>query len=78
VFRSIILRLFGCSHRRLTRPITLGRKLGVSSGEMSVACLDCGRQFAYDWNQMRIGKEIDAARDSGALHPDTPGSTKSK
>jgi hypothetical protein len=74
----MFLRLFGCSHKRLTRPITLGRKPGVTSGEMSVACLDCGRHFAYDWNHMRIGKQLGASQDSDLLPPDTPDSARLK
>jgi hypothetical protein len=23
-----------------------------------VACLDCGKQFAYDWKSMRIGDQM--------------------
>jgi hypothetical protein len=75
---SIFQRLFGCSHKRLTRPITPVRKHGAPSGETSVVCLDCGRQFAYDWNHMRIGKPIAPSHDSGVLPPDMPGSAKTK
>jgi hypothetical protein len=75
---AILQSLFGCSHRRLTRPITPIRKQGVPSGETSVVCLDCGRQFAYDWNHMRIGKPIERSHDSGVLHPDMPGPGKTK
>ena len=23
-----------------------------------VVCMDCGRQFEYDWNQMQVGGEL--------------------
>jgi len=75
---SIFQSLFGCSHRRLTRPITPVSKPGVPSGETSVVCLDCGRQFAYDWNHMRVGKLIAPSLDSGVLPPDMPGPAKTK
>jgi hypothetical protein len=73
-----ILNLFGCSHRRLTRPITPVRKHGDPTGETAVVCLDCGRQFAYDWNHMRIGKPIARSRDAGVLPLDMPGPPKTK
>jgi hypothetical protein len=73
---SIFQRLFGCSHKRLTRPITPVRKPGVPSGETSVVCLDCGRQFAYDWNHMRVGRPIEPSHDSGVLSPDMPSKAK--
>jgi hypothetical protein len=75
---SILQNLFGCSHKRLTRPITPVKKPGVPSGETSVVCLDCGKQFAYDWNHMRIGKAIERSHDSGVLPPDMPGPAKTK
>lgn len=43
--------LCGCAHRRTTFPITLR---GSPQSETYVACLDCGRHFAYDWKAMRI------------------------
>ena len=70
--------LFGCAHRRLTRPITPVSKPGVPSGETYVVCLECGKQFAYDWNRMRIGKAIEKSADSGVLHPEMPGPAKTK
>jgi hypothetical protein len=75
---AIFQTLFGCHHRRLTRPITPVRKPGVPSGETSVVCLDCGKEFVYDWNHMRIGKPIEQSPDAGVLHPNTPGPGKAK
>src|SRR3977135_687748 len=43
--------LFGCSHRRTTFPITPKRpsaRLGAY-----VSCLDCGKEFAYNWKEMK-------------------------
>ena len=71
-------RLLACAHRRLTRPITPVSKPGVPSGETYVVCLDCGKQFAYDWDQMRVGKAIERSPDSGVLHPDMPGVPRTK
>jgi hypothetical protein len=71
MIKAIVQALFGCHHRRVTRPITPIRKPGAAIGETSVACLDCGKQFTYDWNHMRIGKPIEQ-------FPDVPGTGKAK
>ncbi len=75
---SILGSLFNCSHSRLTRPITPVSKTGMPSGETYVVCLDCGKQFFYDWNHMRIGDPIKRSPDSGVLNPEMPGPSKSK
>lgn len=75
---EIFGNLFGCAHRRLTRPITPVNKAGVPSGDTYVVCLDCGKQYAYDWDHMRIGKAINRSADTGVLHPEMPGAAKSK
>ena len=50
--------LFGCWHKRLSFPISGKRGQRRSSAAYQtgtyVVCLDCGREFAYDWHQMRI------------------------
>ena len=78
MIRSILQRVFDCSHRRLTWPITPVRKPGVPSGETYVVCLDCGKQFAYDWEHMRTGEPIARSQDAGVLRPDLPGPAKTK
>lgn len=55
--------LFGCAHRRTTFPLTPCRKLGPRTARpaadgMYVACLDCGKEFHYEWNEMRRGELI--------------------
>lgn len=69
---SILDLLIGCSHRRLTRPVTPVDKAGVPQGGTYVVCLDCAQQFEYDFQEMRIGKRIDHLKDSGVLHPEMP------
>jgi hypothetical protein len=69
---SLYDHVFGCAHRELTRPITPVSRPGVPSGETYVVCLDCGRQFLYDWDHMRIGKPIDRTSPSGVLEPRPP------
>jgi hypothetical protein len=66
MFQSFFSSLFGCSHQRTTFPLTPGRKSSgytaasaVRSGTY-VVCLDCGKEFAYDWDGMRIGRQVPA------------------
>jgi hypothetical protein len=50
--------LFGCSHRRYTFPIsTRPGQTKSAAAEVTgiyVVCLDCGKEFAYDWANMRV------------------------
>jgi len=69
---SVLNLLFRCSHRRLTRPVTPVSKAGVPQGQTYVVCLDCGKQFAYDFQEMRIGRPLESSREHGVLPPDKP------
>jgi hypothetical protein len=64
MLQTVVDVLFGCSHRRTTFPLTPGRKHSASPGATRhgtyVACLDCGKEFGYDWNEMRVGKPVAA------------------
>jgi hypothetical protein len=58
---SILNALFGCSHGRTTFPITPGRRpvaAGVHRHGTYVACLDCGQEFSYNWDEMRVGEPV--------------------
>jgi hypothetical protein len=49
--------------------------------EMYVVCLDCGKQFSYDWENMRIGKAVDISGGPSPEEAETshiPFRTKSK
>jgi hypothetical protein len=69
---SVLNLLFRCPHARLTRPVTPVSKAGVPHGQTYVVCLDCGKQFAYDLQQMRVGKPLESSHEHGVLHPDMP------
>jgi hypothetical protein len=43
--------LFGCAHRHRTFPRT-------AKGSTYVVCLDCGKEFPYDWQQMKVVAEV--------------------
>lgn len=57
---SLLNALFGCSHRRTTFPITPARRAGFGSSNKAtyVVCLDCGKEFAYNWQEMKVGEAV--------------------
>jgi hypothetical protein len=49
---------FGCRHSRYSFPVTIRNtaprpQAGALTGTY-VACLDCGREFPYDWEEMKV------------------------
>lgn len=50
--------IFGCSHLRLSFPITvrgaLRRSKAASVTGTYVVCLECGQEFPYDWKEMKV------------------------
>ena len=56
-------KLFGCWHKRYSFPITT-RKGSIPPNDAArvtgtyVVCLDCGKEFPYDWSKMKV---VDAA-----------------
>ena len=79
--------LFRCQHRRKTFPLTPARAKGADPNEkpadMYVVCLDCGKQFIYDWENMRLGGAVDISGELPAPQPAPPSNkvpfrTKSK
>jgi hypothetical protein len=50
--------MFGCSHKRCSFPITVrGKQRRTPAASLTgtyVVCLDCGQEFAYDWNEMKL------------------------
>jgi len=55
----VIDSLFGCSHRRTTFPLTPKRPSGRLGAY--VTCLDCGKEFPYNWNEMRMEAPVAVA-----------------
>lgn len=48
---------FGCWHKRYSFPITAkpGQRRGAAALTGTyVVCLDCGKEFPYDWREMRV------------------------
>ena len=46
--------LFGCKHERQTFPMSAKPSQRRSEAAAYVVCLDCGKEFAYDWQQMKM------------------------
>jgi hypothetical protein len=50
--------MFGCRHSRYSFPVTLrGSARRPQAGALTgtyVACLDCGKEFPYDWQEMKV------------------------
>jgi hypothetical protein len=49
---------FGCKHSHYTFPISLRsgsrRNSAARLTGTYVACLDCGKEFPYDWQEMKV------------------------
>jgi hypothetical protein len=58
MFGALLNFLFGCRHRRLSRPMTPMNDKRVPDGHPYVVCIECGTRFAYDAREMRLGKPI--------------------
>ena len=50
--------LFGCPHKELSFPITVrGARRRTQAASITgtyVVCLECGHEFPYDWNEMKV------------------------
>jgi hypothetical protein len=55
---SLLDVLFGCSHKNFSFPITKkpGQRHSAAASVTGtyVACLDCGKEFPYDWHEMKV------------------------
>lgn len=62
---SLLDMLFGCWHKRYSFPITAkGEKRRSPAASVTgtyVVCLDCGKEFPYDWKAMKVITEIPPA-----------------
>lgn len=55
---KILERLFGCGHSHYSFPISVRRgsrrNPAASLTGTYVVCLDCGKEFPYDWKEMKV------------------------
>ena len=55
---GFLSKVFGCWHSRYSFPITVkggARRRGAAALTGTyVVCLDCGHEFPYDWQEMKV------------------------
>ena len=55
---SILDMLFGCTHKNYSFPLTnkrgQRRSPAASLTGTYVVCLECGKEFPYDWHEMKV------------------------
>lgn len=69
---NLVDLLFGCWHRNYSFPITAkgGARPRPEAAQQTgtyVVCLDCGKEFPYDWKEMKVLAVQKAAKRGGAL-----------
>jgi hypothetical protein len=62
---ALLNLLFGCSHNKITFPLTPAWHMrsanagpGLQRHGTYVVCLECCREFQYDWQGMRMGEPV--------------------
>ena len=64
---SFLSLFFGCGHNRTTFPLTPSRRGAIAGSSYAgqpkrhntyVVCLDCGKEFDYNWKEMRVGSPV--------------------
>ena len=54
---KLVESVFGCRHTRYSFPVTIRgaqRPRAAALTGTYVACLDCGKEFPYDWQEMKV------------------------
>jgi len=55
---KLVDAVFGCWHSRYSFPVTIRgaarRPQAAALTGTYVACLDCGKEFPYDWQEMKV------------------------
>lgn len=60
--RRILAWLMGCGHHRTTFPLTPPKRSMTVTTKVRgtyIVCLDCGREFGYNWADMRVGEAVE-------------------
>jgi hypothetical protein len=71
MINSLLGSIFGCAHNRTTFPLTPSRKSKFPEGARRgtyIVCLDCGKEFDYNWKEMRIGSPVEML----SIHAEQP------
>jgi len=68
---SLVDLLFGCSHSNYSFPQTVksghARPAAATVTGTYVVCLDCGKEFPYDWRSMKVVAQAPRPQESGDL-----------
>jgi hypothetical protein len=59
--------IFGCRHNRYSFPLTIhgrSRSRAAALTGTYVACLDCGKELPYDWDEMKVVGSRQARRNT--------------
>ncbi len=71
---NIFDMLFGCWHKNYSFPITAkGSKRHSPAARVTgtyVVCLDCGKEFPYDWKEMKVLSPVPEESNAPALAPE--------
>lgn len=66
MFRNLLEGWYGYPHIHCTFPITLRDASQCDTSSSSTrtyfVCLDCGKEFPYDWREMKVLKRFPATR----------------
>jgi hypothetical protein len=64
---KLVDAVFGCWHSRYSFPVSVRkasrRPQAATLTGTYVACLDCGREFPYDWQEMKVITSPDEYRE---------------
>jgi len=67
---KLVDAVFGCWHGNFSFPVSVrAGQRRVPAAALTgtyVACLDCGREFPYDWSEMKVITSPEQAREHGA------------
>jgi hypothetical protein len=73
---SLLQAVFGCAHRKTTFPLTPIRRGGIAArsntepkAQTYIACLDCGKELPYDWEDAENQALASCPPHSGVRRP---------
>jgi len=69
--RKFMASLFGCTHNRCTFPITATKSAsshadGNRPASTYIVCLECGKEFPYDWERMKVVRSVERIQHAAA------------
>lgn len=66
IFSQLFNAVFGCTHKNCSFPFTPKDRRLCSAASVTgtyVVCLGCGKEFPYDWHQMKVVSGESSASD---------------